>query len=236
MLPNMARTLSLIPDPTSLYLTSSMQLALVKVGYLVAKHQGLALIYGAEGTGKTSLLRYIYARYGAGSHPAVFLTVEGELAERSFVMVNEIAKAFNVAPRRSQAKLLVHMEPEFLALAKKGHTPLLFIDDAHLLSSEHLQVVETLLRLRYRGRRIVQAVLAGDLTLPERVTEFTSLPIAAHVALDSLTFGEVKAMLDHKAKLSGIEISLTPTEIEKLFAQSGGIPAKALRLASSVAA
>jgi len=53
------------PDPTCLYVTPALKATIHKVQYTIAARQGLALILGAYGHGKSTLLRYIFARLSA---------------------------------------------------------------------------------------------------------------------------------------------------------------------------
>ena len=51
---------SISPDPRFLYLSRQHHLALSKIRYVIDNRQGLAVLYGDVGHGKSTLLRRIY--------------------------------------------------------------------------------------------------------------------------------------------------------------------------------
>ncbi len=54
---------SISPDPRFLYLSQQHHLALSKIRYVIDNRQGLAVLYGDVGHGKSTLIRRIYDIY-----------------------------------------------------------------------------------------------------------------------------------------------------------------------------
>lgn len=60
---------TLSPDPRYLYLTDSLQEAAAKVRYVCDSRQGLTVLYGDIGHGKSSLLRMLFGEYAGRRAP-----------------------------------------------------------------------------------------------------------------------------------------------------------------------
>ena len=54
---------SISPNPTCMYLTQPLKEAVIRFRRAIARKQGLCCILGGNGTGKSSLLRYLSSGY-----------------------------------------------------------------------------------------------------------------------------------------------------------------------------
>src|SRR3954467_8190302 len=83
------------PDPTCLCVTPAIQNAIFKVGLMIDHRQGLAAILGDYGLGKSTLLRYLYARHSSlPNTEATFLPTPS--FRTSFAMLQKICGDFDI--------------------------------------------------------------------------------------------------------------------------------------------
>ncbi len=77
---------SLSPNPDYLYVAGVTARTLAKTTFAIDQRQGLSVIIGDYGTGKTMLARYIYNSYTAGDvrEPSVVAAIEKMTAEGKY--------------------------------------------------------------------------------------------------------------------------------------------------------
>src|SRR5215472_19359283 len=92
------------PDPTALHVTPALKATIHKVCYTIDARQGLALILGDYGLGKSTLLRYIFARVSALPHNnATFIPTPS--FRSSFAMLQKICADFDIPPAHSSSRM-----------------------------------------------------------------------------------------------------------------------------------
>src|SRR5579872_4496409 len=88
------------PDPTAFYLTPALRQTIFKVGYAIDARQGLSVVLGDFGLGKSTLLRYLFAKFSALDHnEATF--IPSPSFRTSFAMLQKICSDFDIPPARS---------------------------------------------------------------------------------------------------------------------------------------
>jgi type II secretory pathway predicted ATPase ExeA len=60
---------SLSPNPVLMYTPPALLASLDKIRFMITERQGLALILGDAGAGKSTVLRYLLAEYSAAASP-----------------------------------------------------------------------------------------------------------------------------------------------------------------------
>lgn len=139
----------------------------------------VTVITGEVGSGKSTSLRAATARL----HPSQYtvLTIVATTGG-SLELLRQLAIALGIEPSsNSQAKLLHTIRETLSALVAKKQTPVLLIDEAHLMRLELFASLHTLTQLPYDQHPLLPMVLSGQSTLLDRLMYHTSRPFASRV-------------------------------------------------------
>src|SRR4051812_30829373 len=102
---------SISPNPASMFLTQRLREAVVRFHRAIARKQGLCAILGANGLGKSTLLRYIAGEYVDDGRNAVSYIPDSRTCGTSaFAFLKTISEDFGIPPKRSQAAQLNAIE------------------------------------------------------------------------------------------------------------------------------
>jgi type II secretory pathway predicted ATPase ExeA len=171
------------------------------------QREGLVVITGAPGTGKTLLCRTLLQELGPGVCASVVLdprvTIDDLLLHvlTDFGVISsprQVAAAG--APTRHQ---LMRALQHFLAsLVPVWGCAVLVIDDAQNLDAEVFEQLRVLLNFETDEAKLLQIVLVGQPALDERLREPALRPLEARVArrchLEPLAPAEVAPYIDHR--------------------------------------
>jgi len=220
----------LTPDPRFLHLSEPHQAALTSVLEGIFYRKGLVMITGPIGTGKTTLV-----------HAALQLLTSKKMAIKSALLFNPtlsrdefmemMLEEFEVnCTSRSKAKRLMALQQMLLDTQRSGGTSVLFIDEAHLLSSELLEEIRLLGNADTHQEKLLQIVLSGQ---PELVTmmnrpELSALQqrIASRAQLRPLSQAETRAYIAERLHAAGLDgpTPFSAQAIEAIYKCARGVP------------
>jgi general secretion pathway protein A len=226
---------SVSPNPLTLYETDAIRAVLFKVRFTINKRQGLTVILGDNGLGKSTLMRALHAEYDARPDTiSIYVPTPSYTSE--FAMLQALCGEVGLPKRRS---LLAHQEELFAWLANQysqGFNIVLFIDEAQRLTNRQLEVVRTLLNFETDNAKLIQVMLAGQLELRARLLsdEHKALHsrLIAPSVLSPLTLEETEAMLAHRCRKARVSMPFDDAAVERIYEHSAGVPRAALRLAA----
>lgn len=226
---------SLSPDPTALYVSPTIRSAIQQIDRMIDYRQGLAVICGDIGLGKSTLLRHQFGRYHAREDVvAHFVPTPAWISDYS--MARDLCAKFNPTPGRGLTDQVNALRREIVKVFASGRNIVFFIDEAQLLLSSQIELVRSLLNFETDKEKMVQIVLAGQLDLQDRLRHrayraFKSR-IYAPIALNAMTFPDMKGMLQKRCESAPepIEIPFSPDALDRIYELSRGIPREILRL------
>lgn len=221
------------PNPNLLYTTPTILSSLDKIRLMIQERQGLACILGDNGIGKSSVLRYLLAEYGAEDGFKTGLLNQTEI-NSPYALLRAICTEFDLEIKRSMANQRAVLEEWLVARFQDNQTVVLFVDEGQRLSLEQLEFVRSLLNFETYDEKLVQIVIAGTLDLMATITGKRGKAILSRMfapcILQPLTADEMAAMIAFRCERAGVRNPFDDGAIERIYAHSQGVPRPALIL------
>jgi general secretion pathway protein A len=215
------------PDPENFHSTAAHDEALLQLVSRIEARQGLLVLTGEAGTGKTIVLRYLLDwlrkyRYSTAFvfHPLL----------RSADLLELIVQDFGIVCFSSRKRdLRIALKNWLIDRHKDGECPVILIDEAQALKAQALAELHALLNLQIEGARLVQVVLAGQPTLEEKLAQQNFAGVVRvmyQCTLSPLSVSETAAYIASRLSTAGaIDTTLIPQEsLLDIYRYSKGIP------------
>lgn len=216
------------PDPDFLYLSEAHARAKTYLDYTVWNRDGLAVITGKIGAGKTTLINHLLARL-----PKDILAIkihQTQLNEIEFLqtlLANLGIEAFDA----NKAKLLSLFNNVLKEQHSIKHKVLLIVDEAQHLSPQVLEEVRLLTGIEIEGEEIFNCILVGHAELMDTLNatglEQLSQRVRLRFHIPGLSQSETLEYIDHRLTVAGQEqpLSIFPDSVVPLiYDYTGGIP------------
>lgn len=216
-----------------LLLTPKHQEALSNLEYGLSVANGITLLVGEAGTGKTTLLRKALAPYmrHPSANPARWVYLSNPVLSRD-EFLESLAHGFQLSPQAagSKTRLLRELEEALVQHHDDGIASLLIIDEAQSLPYELLEEVRLLANIESETAKLLRVVLAGQPALGARLNApglyQLKQRIGLRCTLPPLTLVETAAYIAHRIWLAGgsPERAFTRDAVMAIHERSGGIP------------
>ena len=155
----------------------SQQAALLKLQYLVEQRQGIAVLTGQAGAGKTCLLEAFRSQLPTTTGPVVDVLFPQLTSEE---LVSYLAAKLNDnhaepdRPSERMDRVLRRLESQLARWSQQGQHPLIVIDDAQLIEDQHaFHALQQLLNFRRPNGPKFSIILCGQ---PELVGQIRHHP------------------------------------------------------------
>jgi putative secretion ATPase (PEP-CTERM system associated) len=224
----------LSPDPRLLFHSQTHEKALAYLKYGIQSGEGLVVITGNAGTGKTTLVRYLLTGVDRSRIVAVELTAPRlESGGILHLVAATLGLAYQQLPKST---LLKNIENHLMARARERKRVLLVVDEAQNLTSDALEELRMLSNIQVGERALLQSFLLGQyefrqqLQSPE-MEQFRQRVIASY-HLEELSSEETRDYICHRLRLCGWQE--TPKIMDGVFDQihnhTSGIPRRINKL------
>ena len=213
-------------EPEQLFCTPTFTQALDHLRYLVDR-RGTGAIFGAPGTGKSTLLRTFLNSLGRASHTVGYIT---HTTCGTVDIYRDIARAFELEPSFRKVDIMRQIKERILKLSRVQKVrPILIIDEAHLLPSAFLDELRLLTSFDGDARDDLTLILAGHPQLESHlrlaINEALAQRIVIRIRLRSLHPSEVEDYLAFRLEIAGRTAKLfLPDAVEAIARASRGIP------------
>ena len=223
---------SLSPDPRYFYLSSQHRTTLSKTNYTVAQQQGLAVIFGDVGTGKTTIARRLYQQYD--DRPEVSVAYIPTPHYRSaFQFLKAVCAEFALPPKASRPAQMGTLQAFLVQALEQNRNVVLIVDEAQLLVGMQFELLRQLLNFELNDRKLLQIVILGQNQLRYKLDQKPELEsrAAALSTLDPLDFPDTRGMVEFRLMVAGRREPLfTDRAMGAVFEYSRGVPRRVCRL------
>lgn len=217
---------SLSPDPRFFFLSAQHKTALAKITYTAEQRQGLSVVYGDVGVGKTTIARRIYQNYNDNSqYEAAYLPMP--IFPSEFQFLKAICSEFGLAPKRSKYAQIEHLNSHLIDVWKQGQNAVLIIDEAQALVGQQFELIRQLLNFESNSQKLIQVILIGQNELRNKLRLKKSLRsrIATRSTVEPLDMLDTRDMINFRVMVAGrTEPLFTDDAIQIIYNYSHGMP------------
>lgn len=191
----------LTPDPSFVYPHASYSRARTQIRHALEQGDGIVVVTGRPGTGKTTLIEDLVADLKSTGISAAML-VSTHLGDHDILRM--VAYAFGLEPRNlDKATILKELEA-FLSSQPRA---LLIIDEAQNLPEAALEEIRMLTNMRVNARPLLQVFLVGQEKLHESLhspgMEQLHQRLIAAYQLEPLNLQQTFEYILHRLELAG---------------------------------
>ena len=227
----------LSPSPRFLYLNDQVKQATAKVEYMTKHRTAPLYMYGAIGSGKTSILKRLYEGLSEDEMYTLRLLIAPNI-KTSNSFLRAIMDAFGVPTDRAYERSLNKFEAFLLEQYKQGKVPTLFVDEAQNMTRDILKLIHYLLNFETSDVKLLQIVLTGQEELSDKVKRYKELASRMiPIAINPMSPIDLEDMLKFRWSIASgnkSELPFTPEAMTELFAYSKGLPRDAIKLSDEV--
>jgi general secretion pathway protein A len=216
------------PDSVCYYPATTHEQALARLGDGLTGGEGVLLLAGTPGTGKTLLGQLLLERLGEGASTA-FLT-NSHFANRASLFQALLFDLGLPHESRNEQDLRLALTDHLLRTFAAGRSTVVVVDEAQHLDTDLLEELRLLGNLESSAGKAVQVILIGQPSLVDRL----ALPglatlrqrIAVRATIEPLALQEAADYLLHHVRVAGgrPESVFSDEALELLARGSGGVP------------
>jgi len=221
------RPFSITPDMSFFFMGKQQERAMDTLLYGVNERQGIVMLTGEVGTGKTMLTRALLARLPD--------TVDTALVVNPILSVPELLQAvikdFGLTVKgQSPQKLIDALNKFLLARADAGRNAVVVIDEAQNLSVEALEALRMLTNLETDKHKLLQIMLVGQPELLKKVKSHQLRQlrqrITARCHLVPMNLTEMTRYVSHRLYTAGGQgrVFFDRKAYQMVHKQSQGVP------------
>ena len=227
---------SLAPDPQFLYLSESHEDAIRQLLDAARRNEGIIVLTGDVGTGKTTIARALLTRLDKTSFASLVLNPFVSVDE----LLREILLDFGVISRddirsgragsASRHDLTSTLHDFLLSLHPIGAHGVLIIDEAQHLPAEVLEQIRVISTVETNTTRLLQVILIGQPALLDSLAQEPLRQLDSRVSvramLKPLSRGDVDAYISHRLSVAGNDgdVRFDVGAIDAVTSMTGGVP------------
>lgn len=227
----------LSPSPRFLYLNDQVKQASAKVQFMTMHRTAPLYMYGAIGSGKTSILRRLYEQLSEDETYTLRLVIAPNI-KTSNSFLRAIMDAFGVSTDRAYERSLKKFEAFLLEQYTRGKVPTLFVDEAQNMTRDILKLLHYLLNFETSEVKLLQIVLTGQEELSEKVKRYKELASRMiPIAINPMSPIDLDDMLKFRWRIASgnkAELPFTQEACTQIFTYSKGLPRDAIKLSDEI--
>lgn len=226
---------SIDADPRFIFHGQSYDRVAQQVLDAIRQRDGIAILTGDAGVGKTTLCRVVREQLDHRTLTSLVTDplVTPEMLIRKALVDFGVASAADIRTgrlsRASRAELKSALQDFLFSLAPLGAFAVIIVDEAHTLSQEQLGEIQALAETGGE-EQLLQILLVGEppllKTLSRSSLRQTFGRVSARAVLGPLPEDEISGYVAHRLKVAGAgpRLEFQPAAIARLYELSGGNP------------
>jgi general secretion pathway protein A len=223
------RPFELTPNPRFLFMTPRHREALTTLEYGLTARNGIALLVGDAGTGKTTLVHAALQSQKTEQGLAVYLN-NPSLTRNEFIEFLSTGFGLSSEAARSKTRCLTDLTELLARRHSAGSMTALVIDEAQCLPDALLEEVRLLANIESASEKLLSIILAGQPELAVRLGHPSLRQLKQRIglrcALAPLDLADTSAYIAACLRIAGGEAIrlFTPEAVATIHERSGGIP------------
>src|SRR5690242_20946748 len=153
---------STTPDPSFVYASREHEKALLKIAYYTDERQGLFLLMGEVGTGKTTVSQLAVSAWKQKPEKYVVGQVIDASPRTPAAFLRNVLASFGLPPRRNLLDLKAALRLFLVEEYKNGRTVVLVIDEAQTIHSYNLDTIHAITNEQTQTQKLIQIVLLAQ--------------------------------------------------------------------------
>ncbi|MCX6359210.1 MAG: AAA family ATPase [Armatimonadetes bacterium] len=219
---------STTPDPSFAYASREHEKALLQIAYYADERQGLFLLMGGVGTGKTTVSQLAANAWRQEPDRYVVGQVIDASPRTPAAFLRNVLASFGLPPRRNLLDLKAALRAFLVDEYRAGRTVVLVIDEAQTIHSYNLHTIQAMTNEQTPTQKLIQIILLAQPNFERRLAQHAALRsrIAGMATLDPLTWQETLEMLRHRMGIAGGDFDATfdkPTH-KMIYNATRGVP------------
>ena len=226
----------LAPDPRFLYRSSSHERAIQQLLQSVRRREGVTVLSGDIGTGKTTLCRTLLEQL----EMTLFTSLVVNPFRSAEELLREILLDFGVVSREAvrsrhvtsatKHELVGTLQEFLVSLVPIGGSGVLVIDEAQHLSPQVLEELVALSNLETNQATLLHIVLVGQLDLLDILKRPQQRQldqrISLRAVLEPLDRADVEAYVAHRLSVANgaVPVTFEAASLDVVHRESGGVP------------
>jgi general secretion pathway protein A len=224
------------PDPRFLFLTEALREAAAKVRYVIERRQGLTVLYGPVGMGKSSLTRMLYGEYAA--RPDVrAVYVPNPHYDTGLALLKAVGDEFGVPRRRARIDQQTAFQAYLVEQYAAERNVVVFLDEAQRFTGPVLETIRTMLNFETDEAKLVQIVLTGQMELRDRLRDPTKKALRSRIftssTLSALSRAGTVDMIRYRLEQAAAPDLFEPDALEAIYHWTKGVPRDVMKLCSA---
>lgn len=192
-------------EPKYFYLSPEHTHANAMMEFALIKRQGIMLLTGEVGTGKTMLVQHFLSRLDTGYK--IISINQTKLSEIEFLQLLALEMEQPVKQDDNKLQLLNSIQATLEALHEQGQHSIIFIDEAQNLDPAILKLLFQLSQLRVDNQRVCTIYLVGQNKIREtlespEISDVVSV-INAKYHLGPLNLKDIRRYIFHRLAVAG---------------------------------
>jgi general secretion pathway protein A len=216
------------PNPRFIFLSRNHREVFAHLLYGIQRRCGFIEVTGEVGTGKTTVLRTLFAQLADDAHRLAFIFNPSLSAVE---LLRGINREYGIAAdANSAAGLLDALNAFLLQENAAGRTVVLVIDEAQNLAPAVLEQIRLLSNLETETDKLIQIVLVGQPELGALLGQpglrQLSQRITVRYHLHPMDFDDTRAYVEHRLEVAGARGRglFEPAALRRIFRFSKGYP------------
>ena len=232
-----AHPFSTTPDPAFAYATREHQLSVAKIQYSVEERQGIFLLLGEIGCGKTTVSQFMLNAWR--DDPAMSVAYVTNPSVRTPAQFLRLLLAnFEVDPPYRLQDNWDTLRALLIANYREGRNTTLVIDEAQTISAENMDTLTHISNEQTQKVKLIQVVLLAQPNFLRKLSYKPALRdrIAYGSTLNPLSYEDAVEMLRHRMQVAGGDFDrLFPGDLPgMIFNTTKGIPRRLCMLCDSM--